>query len=45
MDVKRIPSINYGIIGRYRTQLMGIAMQNVMMLHSMSWLSIGIQAF
>ncbi len=42
MDLKRIPSISYNIIGQYRSQLMGIAMLNVMMLHSMSWLSISL---
>lgn len=42
MNSKLIPSISLNVIGTYRAQLMGIAMLNVMMLHSLSWLSLNL---
>lgn len=34
----KLPSFEYGLIGKYRSQLMGIAILNVLLLHSMAWL-------
>lgn len=35
--MKQLPSISYSLLGKYRAELMGIAMLNVMVLHSLSW--------
>lgn len=35
--MKQLPSISYSLLRKYRAELMGIAMLNVMVLHSLSW--------
>lgn len=35
--MKKLPTVSYSIIGKYRSELMGIAMLNVLVLHSLSW--------
>lgn len=32
-----IPSLSFNVIGRFRSELMGIAILNVLVLHSLSW--------
>lgn len=39
--MKQLPSISYHLLGKYRAELMGIAMLNVMVLHSLSWTGFG----
>lgn len=35
--MRQLPSVSYSLIGKYRAELMGIAILNVLVLHSLSW--------
>ncbi len=35
--MKQLPKISYSLFGKYRAELMGIAILNVLLLHSNTW--------